>query len=278
MYSEWRIDRMSRLKRALALRSVLNGFRAGRHSWIVVSVIESGVLAGMPSRQRSGGGVRRGVTGSASISAAASARASGTVPTVSAFVFQESGRSHARAYRWHRQLQSVVPGRARFRVSKRRFTAIVVVVVVVVAAAPVRRSLRNEISVGAVDDALDGAVDGALLRSRDAENSLAHLCSFPGDSSSQGGLHLFPSWTLLRVQVQARYERRKGYGDRYHRQYPQSLQLPCGSSTFVSLFFFPSFLATRRTRPSSTYLVNPRIAREERIVCRAGILKWKGKG
>ena len=192
MYSEWRIDRMSRLKRALALRSVLNGFRAGRHSWIVVSVIESGVLAGMPSRQRSGGGVRRGVTGSASISAAASARASGTVPTVSAFVFQESGRSHARAYRWHRQLQSVVPGRARFRVSKRRFTAIVVVAVVVVAAAPVRRS----------------------------------LCSFPGDSSSQGGLHLFPSWTLLRVQVQARYERRKGYGDRYHRQYPQSLQLP----------------------------------------------------
>lgn len=151
MYSEWRIDRMSRLKRALALRSVLNGFRAGRHSWIVVSVIESGVLAGMPSRQRSGGGVRRGVTGSASISAAASARASGTVPTVSAFVFQESGRSHARAYRWHRQLQSVVPGRARFRVSKRRFTAIVVVVVVVVAAAPVRRSLRNEISVGEVD-------------------------------------------------------------------------------------------------------------------------------
>lgn len=129
----------------------MNGFRAGRHSWIVVSVIESGVLAGMPSRQRCGGRVRRGVTGSASVSAAASARASGTVPTVSAFVFQESGRSHARAYRWHRQLQSVVPGRARFRVPKRRFAAIVVVVVVVVtataaaAAALVRRSLRNKI-------------------------------------------------------------------------------------------------------------------------------------
>lgn len=143
------------LKRALALRSVLNGFRTGRHSWIVVSVIESGVLAGMPSRQRSCGGVRRGVTGSASIGAAASARASarvsGTVPTTSVFVLQVSGRSHARAYRRHRQLQSVVPGRAGFRVSKRRFTAIVVVVVVVVAAAAVRRSLRNKISVGAVD-------------------------------------------------------------------------------------------------------------------------------
>lgn len=139
------------LKRALALRSVLNGFRAGRHSRIVVSVIESGVLAGMPSRQRSGGGVRRGVTGSASIGAAASARASATVPTASALVFHVSGRSHARAYRRHRQLQSVVPGRARFRVSKRRFTAIVVVVVVVVAAVAVRRSLRSKISVGAVD-------------------------------------------------------------------------------------------------------------------------------
>ena len=116
---------------------------------------------------------------------------------MSVFVFQESGRSHARAYRWHRQLQSVVPGRARFRVSKRRFTAIVVVVVVVAAAA--------------------AAAATAVRRS---------LCSFAGDSSTQGGSHLFPSWTLLHVQVQARHERRKGYRDRYRRQYPQSLHLP----------------------------------------------------
>lgn len=49
-------------KRALAFRPKLSGFRARCHRRIVVGVVESGVLAGMPTREGSGRGVRRVVT------------------------------------------------------------------------------------------------------------------------------------------------------------------------------------------------------------------------
>ena len=125
---------------------MLNDLRAGRHSWIVVSVVESGVLARVPPRQCGGGGVWRGVAGSASASASTRAATRHVVATVRhrrrRLVHRVPRRRHAGAYRRHGQLEPVVlPRRARLCVPKRRRLASIVVVLVGVVR--VRRPLKK---------------------------------------------------------------------------------------------------------------------------------------